>query len=181
MKIISQNVNFLRSGAKLQKLRVCLKVQDYEIACFQETGLKSDHIVKTNKTLMMHQTPELIYHDVSSDPYDHRGTTIILNKNHQFKNIKTILSGTGQFIILYCKYMNKDFILGNFYGHSSCSDSESKNTFSRFEAAFLPILYNMRDPMILVIGDFNCILSKMTILIALIKGSQEQNLLCLIF
>ena len=124
MKIISQNVNLIRSGAKLQKLRACLNVQDYEIACFQETGLKSDDIVRANKTLMMHRTPELICHNVSSDPHDHRGTTIILNKNHQFKNIKTVKSGTGQFIILYCKYMNKDFILGNFYGHSSCSDLE---------------------------------------------------------
>ena len=60
----------------------------------------------------------------------------------------------------YCKYLNQDFILGNYYGHASGSDIESRNTFLRFGAAFLPVLYSLTNPMISLVGDFNLILSK---------------------
>ena len=160
MRIISQNVNLIRSEDKLRTLKANINAQIFEIACFQETGLKDDDLIQVNKTLSLHQMPELVCHDTSPDPFDHKGKTIILSKNHDFKKMKSIKSGTGQFIIFYCKYINRDFILGNFYGRSTIYDPESKNTFQRFEAAFLPILHSLRDPMILIIGDFNLILSK---------------------
>ena len=126
MIIYSQNVASIAGNGKIESLghKINAKGFQFDLVCLQETALKQKHLEKASRILGYGPGKDNVFHDTADDT-SNKGVTIILSRNHIFKNIKIVRSLSGTFIIFNAKYKSKDFIYGGFYGHSGNCDAVS--------------------------------------------------------
>ena len=101
MIIYSQNVASIAGGGKIESLghNINAKGFQFDLVCLQETALKQRHLEKASRILGYGPNKDNVFHDIDNGN-SNKGVTIILNRNHIFKNIKIVRSLSGTFIIL---------------------------------------------------------------------------------
>ena len=114
------------------------------------------HLDNASRILGYGMCKDNVFHDTVEDN-SNKGVTIVLNKNHIFKNIKIVKSLCGTFIIFHAKYQSRDFIYGGYYGHAGNCDETSFLELRHFLESFQRIKTQLTDPMCIITGDWNFI------------------------
>ena len=155
MNILTQNVCGL-NPEKIQTISNNISPR-HDILVLTETHLKRDNCKKFIDKLGYRNHTNRIFNDISPDPLDYRGVSLIIAKRTNFIPYKVHKSETGNHIIAIGKFQNKPLIIGGFYGHASNSDRQSRATLKLFLDKINSEIVNLTNPMIAILGDFNFI------------------------
>ena len=155
MNILTQNVCGL-SPEKIQTISNNISPR-HDILVLTETHLKHDKCEQLINKLGYRNHRNRIYNDVSPNPTDYKGVTLIIAKRANFIPYLVHKSSKGNHIIAIGKFQNKPLIIGGFYGHSTNCDQESKEVLKAFLNKIKIEADKLTNPILAILGDFNFI------------------------
>lgn len=143
VQFISWNTKGLNNAVKRGRVLTHLKKLNAEITFLQETHLRNQDHFRLRKGWvgqMFHST----FH------FKSRGTAILINNNTPFVPSNVTSDPLGRFVVVTGKLYNTPLILANIYAPNV--DDE------RFFSTFFTSLPDLNTHILIMGGDFNCVL-----------------------